>query len=252
VIPPRGQESRTAPLTRPRVAAFALAAALLVASLSGCRSARSTASGLFHLGRAYVFLHAEKAVFARAEYAAAKAEQPQDAALFERFAVEFAKFRQWKDAAKAYEDALRVKPDAGTAVVLAQLYWDAPTYGIERQASRIEATLKLAVSLAPNDPSALNNLAYFYAEEGRRLSLALKMSQRAVSLAPTDAAVLDTLGWVYSRMGRQNEAVAVLERAVELDWRSRELRSHLAAACQAAGQTRRADVERRKAQLLGG
>ncbi len=68
----------------------------------------------------------------------------------------------------------------------------------------------------PDDPGALNDLGYLWADQGKHLHRALQMIQKAVAAEPDNAAYLDSLGWVLYRLGRLDEAVRYLERSVEL------------------------------------
>ncbi len=68
----------------------------------------------------------------------------------------------------------------------------------------------------PDDPGALNDLGYLWADQGKHLHRALEMIQKAVAAEPDNAAYLDSLGWVLFRLGRLDEAVRHLERSVEL------------------------------------
>ena len=51
--------------------------------------------------------------------------------------------------------------------------------------------------IQPDNPFALNNLAFIKAEEGVDLDEALTMAQRARQKLPNSSDILDTLGWIY-------------------------------------------------------
>jgi tetratricopeptide (TPR) repeat protein len=225
--------------------------AILIVS-PGCRSIGQVASGEVHLAKAALYLRSGRPLFARAEYARADSEQPDNASLLRGFASLFSRYGRWGDCVRAYEDSLAAKPDANTAVLLAGIYWSAPGFGIQRSGQAIESTLKLALSCDPNHPEALNSLAYFYAERGERLTEALQMSRKSIRLSPTTPAYLDTLGWICYQMGRPAEALPYLEQAVALEWQSAELRDHLARCLEKLGHKDRALIERTKARLLSG
>jgi len=92
----------------------------------------------------------------------------------------------------------------------------------------------------PEDPQILNLCAWWLAETGRDLPLALEAALAAGRLRPSDPNILDTLGWVLFRMGRIKEAVDRLAAARAIEVRREDpsedrLRSplilyHLAAA----------------------
>lgn len=239
-------------IRRGRAAGWCLAIAGTLLLIPGCRSPLDVASGEGHLREARSHLRAGKAVFARAEYARAKQEQPDNAKLMRRFGDLFASFGKWQDSTRAYEESLDVELDAQTAVALAGAYWTAAPYGIDSHAHLIERALKRALAKDPNHPEALNSLAYLYAEQGKRLDYALRLSRKSIRLSPTTPAYLDTLGWIHYKAGRPGKALPLLSQAVELNWQNYELREHLAACFEALGDTKRARIERRKAEFLSG
>lgn len=63
--------------------------------------------------------------------------------------------------------------------------------------------------IKPDDPLALNNLAYLLAEEGNELDAALTLAQRAPQKSPNDVMIADTLGWIYIKKGLANNAIAI-------------------------------------------
>ena len=69
----------------------------------------------------------------------------------------------------------------------------------------------------PDDPGALNDLGYLWADENQHLERAHRMIQQAVEAEPDSAAYRDSLGWVLYRRGQFKEAVAELEKAAEMD-----------------------------------
>jgi tetratricopeptide (TPR) repeat protein len=108
--------------------------------------------------------------------------------------------------------------------------------GQTEQAQRLfEAILKEH----PQHPTARNNLAYLYAEQGQNLERAYAMMQELGQLFPRDGAVRDTLGWVCYRAGRLEEARCHLEEAVRLD-RSKALRHYHLGQVEAALEQRTA------------
>ena len=69
----------------------------------------------------------------------------------------------------------------------------------------------------PDDPGALNDLGYLWADENKQLPRALAMIQQAVAAEPDNAAYRDSLGWVYYRLGKNDEALVELKKAITLD-----------------------------------
>ncbi len=83
-----------------------------------------------------------------------------------------------------------------------------------------ERAFRELVALAPNDPDALNNLAWVVGREGASSSAlqeALPLAQRAVELSPRDVEFRDTLANILMRMSdRLADAQLEWERVLEL------------------------------------
>lgn len=67
------------------------------------------------------------------------------------------------------------------------------------------------LKIKPDNPVALNNLAFIKAEEGVDLDQALTMSQRARQQMPNAPEVNDTLGWIYIKKNLSEDAVRVFK-----------------------------------------
>lgn len=67
----------------------------------------------------------------------------------------------------------------------------------------------------PDNPKALNNIAYLLAEQGDNSEKPLQYAQRARELEPANPGFADTLGWVLYRKGVYGLAVQHLAAAVE-------------------------------------
>ena len=102
-----------------------------------------------------------------------------------------------------------------------------------------------AVTLAPDDSTALNNLAYLQATELNQLPEAVKNARRAADLTPGSPDILDTLGLALTRSGEHSEAVVVLSRAASIQV-SNTILLHLAEAQAGKGDlvSARRNVER--------
>lgn len=90
-----------------------------------------------------------------------------------------------------------------------------------------EADLKEALRLNPDQPDALNYLAYSWVDRGERLGEAVAMLERAFAQAPGSGAIADSLGWAYFKLGRTEDALAKLERAWALDPADPTINDHL-------------------------
>ena len=78
------------------------------------------------------------------------------------------------------------------------------------------AALERSLALEPDNPTVLNNHAWYLALRGEQLDRAEACSRRALELMPGDANLLDTRAWVLHRMGRHAEALLAMEEAVRI------------------------------------
>lgn len=62
---------------------------------------------------------------------------------------------------------------------------------------------------------ALNNYSYYLSLLGEDLDKAESMSRKTVDLYPNNSTYLDTYAWVLYKLGRYNEALFIIERAVD-------------------------------------
>jgi len=70
------------------------------------------------------------------------------------------------------------------------------------------------LKLQPDNPIALNNLAYMLAETGGDLDRALALAQRARQKLPQDPNVADTLGWIYIKKNLSDNAIEIFQELV--------------------------------------
>ncbi len=181
--------------------------------------------------------------------------------------------KEYAQAAKAYEDAERIRPDAVIAVKTFEamrlgsldrpeaplIRWLAlrPEDGRVRtvlgqyyvrtgRPQRAMAELETVSRQAPNNFAVLNNLAWLYHAQGD--GRAEETARRAYELAPTNAAVADTYGWILLGNQQTARALELLEKAAKGAPDSAEVRYHYGAALAAAG--RRAEARTALSQAI--
>ena len=76
----------------------------------------------------------------------------------------------------------------------------------------------------------LNNLAWIYQDS--QPARALELAARAAELFPENADILDTYGWILLKQNQREQAIQMLERALELAPDSESIAEHLAQARQ--------------------
>lgn len=142
------------------------------------------------------------------------------------------------EAAEAYERAHRLW-QAGTFPAIPEwTLWLARGGALERGGRWPEAlrALQEAYRLAPNQPLVLNYLGYAQLERGENLEQAEVLVREANRLAPGNAAITDSLGWALYMRGRIDEAIPLLERAVQGAPDDVEINEHLGDAYFASGR----------------
>jgi len=73
-----------------------------------------------------------------------------------------------------------------------------------------------AIAIKPDAVEALNNLAYLYTEQNKKLPEALAMAKTAARMEPQNASYIDTLGWAHYRMGELDTALTLLLKAAQI------------------------------------
>lgn len=80
-------------------------------------------------------------------------------------------------------------------------------YEMENKVPDARKYYDLAVKADPNNPIALNNLAYLITETNGDLDLALTYAQRAKQKLPNFSEISDTLGWIYLKKNLTDNAM---------------------------------------------
>lgn len=101
---------------------------------------------------------------------------------------------------------------------------------IEGNLDEAEEWLEQVLDEFPEDPGAMNDLGYLWADADKHLDLALSMIEVAVAGEPANMAYRDSLGWVLFRLGRYDEAVAELKVAASAENPDGVILDHLAQA----------------------
>lgn len=146
--------------------------------------------------------------------------------------------RRWLEAAAAQDDA-----QALTSLGYLAEYG----LGEPLDTSKAEGLYRQAVLLG--HPTALNNLAWLLAGEGRSLKEAESFARRAVDDLPTST-TMDTLAFVLLRQGRPAEALVHLDRAVQLSPDNWQIQEHRGDALWQLGSVEAARAAWTEAQRL--
>jgi len=98
------------------------------------------------------------------------------------------------------------------------------------------AALQAAYKAAPNEPLVLNYLGYARLDRGEAIEESERLIREALRLAPGNHAIIDSLGWAMFKRGRVEEAIPLLERAVQGEPADVEINEHLGDAYYTAGR----------------
>ena len=135
----------------------------------------------------------------------------------------------------AYEEALRYRPQSRRLrMQRAHLLLDLEEH---RRAIREMENL---LADHPRDSEVLNALGYTLADRGVRLEEAHGHISLALELDPGSPMIVDSMGCVLYRLGRKEEAVPLLEQALESEPHP-EIAAHLCEVLYELGQIERAD-----------
>ncbi|MBF0492413.1 MAG: tetratricopeptide repeat protein [Deltaproteobacteria bacterium] len=108
-------------------------------------------------------------------------------------------------------------------------------------------TMREVIQTNPKNASALNYMAYTFAEKGIYLDEALKYAHEAVLLRPKDGFILDSLGWVYYKKGDFVRAFQNLQKAILLNPGEPTILEHIGDVFAILGERTKAVVYYKKA-----
>lgn len=112
---------------------------------------------------------------------------------------------------------------------------------------RAEPDFRKALELYPDQPDALNYLGYSLLDRNQRIDEALGMIERAVELYPESGHIIDSLAWGYFLTGRYAEALQQMEKASMILPVDPIVTDHLADVYWAVGRQNEARFQWRRA-----
>jgi len=126
-------------------------------------------------------------------------------------------------------------PEVNIISSLAGIYSDADIL------DKAEEYYRQALSLEPENPARINNLAYFLIDKDRNINEGMELAYRALKSNPDNHNFLNTEGWGLYKQGKYIEALEVLQKSWDLRMKNaiynHEAFLHLEAAKKAvAGQ----------------
>jgi tetratricopeptide (TPR) repeat protein len=119
---------------------------------------------------------------------------------------------------------LFVEEPAGKAEILGFL---AQMYGQSGDTEKQIATLKKVIEIVPEEPQALNGIAWAMVEAGIELEKATDYALKAVVLSGEDPNIMDTLAEIYFKRGMKEDAIKWIEKAIIKDPGSKYFKDQL-------------------------
>ena len=206
-------------------------------------------------------------------------DQPLNAVAREALGLALRETGKLPEALEAFEKAARLRADwpmpqfmAGNTCLQLKLYKDAVTHfeaaiKLAPHTSRFQFALGTTYTLLndhvrsaklyedllaeyPNDPIAINNLAVAYAKSGQKLDQAVTLIRRALAAFPRNPEIQDSFGLVCVAAGLPQEALPVLQQAVQNAPKNALAHYHLGKALLATGRQAEALAEMRTALAL--
>jgi len=195
----------------------------------------------FIIGRYYLFNgRREKA---EREFEIALRKHPERSEMVAQIALFYLNMGKLEKAEETLKKAIKRKPSFDLYYLLGNCQLAA---GKREEA---EKSFAKAVEIEPSNPYALNNLAYIWVEEDKRLEEAVELLKRAVRKSKSPE-ILDSLGWAYVKLGEVEKGLKLLKVAVERNPTNWEIRYHLSVAYEKMGNHPSAKVEEAKAKIL--
>jgi len=100
--------------------------------------------------------------------------------------------------------------EASISTGLAGIYSEAGILG------KAEEYYHNALSLEPQRPNRLNNLAWFLIDNDRNINEGLELVDKALGFSPDDYNYLHTKGWGLYKQGKYKDALEILQKSWDL------------------------------------
>jgi tetratricopeptide (TPR) repeat protein len=199
---------------------------------------QSSNSPLLRLELAKVAVRSGKYAVAEAEYHELLTRNPNSVELHIGLGNAYELKGDFPRSIAVLQEAVKMVPNDPVPVM-----YLAGAFNKAGRVSEATATYRRALTLQPDNTSAMNNLAYLLAETGGGLDEALQLAQRAVAKAPQDPNLKDTVGWIYVKKNMTDSGLQIFQNLVRQYPKVPLYRYHLGVALFAKGDKRKAKDE---------
>jgi tetratricopeptide (TPR) repeat protein len=152
-------------------------------------------------------------------------KSPNDVGLMMRIGETLNQMGDLKGAIEMVEKAKTAAPNSIVPTLTLAVLWDQGG-----QSQKAKPLYQQVLQIEPDNPMALNNLAFVMAEEGIGLDEALTMAQKAKQKLPANPEVSDTLGWIYIKKNLSDNAISIFQELVNKHPERATYQFHLAMA----------------------
>jgi Flp pilus assembly protein TadD len=179
----------------------------------------------YRLALAKIYFRAGKYAESAAEYQKLIAKNPKSSELYVRLGEAKITGGDTNGAVDALKKAKEVDPSDPAPSLRLAIFYD--SQGRHDEARKCYED---ALKIRPDDPTALNNLAYLKADDGVDLDQALAYAQRAQDKMPNDLNVRDTVALIYVKKNLTDDSLRMLRELVNQRPESPTFHLHLAMA----------------------
>jgi tetratricopeptide (TPR) repeat protein len=179
----------------------------------------------YRLVLAKIYYRAGKYVECAAEYQKLIDKNPKSSDLYVRMGEAKVTGGDSKGGVEAFKKAKEIDPADAVPSLRLALFYDN-----EGRHDEARKYYEDALKLRPDDPTALNNLAYLKADDGVDLDQALAFAQRAQNKLPDDLNVRDTVALIYVKKNLTEDSLRMLRELVNKRPDSATFHLHLAMA----------------------
>ena len=114
------------------------------------------------------------------------------------------------------------------------------TYDALKMHTESDSAYERALRADPKNSLVLNNYAYSLSERGLQLERAERMSRESLTMDSLNSSYLDTYGWILYQSGKFEEALPMIQKAVDLGDASAVVLEHLGDVNAKLGRTEEA------------
>lgn len=153
--------------------------------------------------------------------------------------------KKYEEALKIYDELISKYPeDSRYYFATASIYFDL------KNPEKTEEYYRKSIAISPDNPDALNNLGYFFAEYDKNLEEAKSLIDSALKLKPYAGYILDSMGWVCYKLNDLENSKRYFLRAMSLSDEDSELYLHISMLYDKLGDKAKSDEFKQKSDQI--